>query len=214
MSLSNAYKIETERLVIRCYQPEDAGKLHEAVTISVDHLSPWMPWINQEAGGMEGKLDRIRTFRGEFDLGKDYVFGIFNKAETKLIGSTGLHTRAGEGAREIGYWISTEFLKQGFALESVSALVKTGFELEALSRIEIHCSVENIPSQAIPKKLGFRLEAILKNNSTDANEYPRENMIWSLLKADYDNNPVKKIAVKAFDIVGKELIFPRSSAHT
>lgn len=207
MSLSTAYKIETERLIIRCYQPEDARKLHEAVTLSVDHLSPWMPWINQEAGGIEGKLDRIRTFRGEFDLGKDYVFGIFNKAETKLIGSTGLHTRAGEGAREIGYWISAEFLKQGFALESVSALVKTGFEMEALSRIEIHCNVENIASQAIPKKLGFKMEAILKSNSPDAVEFTRENMIWSLLKVDYDHNPVRRVPVKAFDIAGKELFF-------
>ena len=102
MNLSNTYKIETERLIIRCYKPEDAVKLHEAIARSLDHLSPWMPWINQEAGGVDGKLNRIRTFRGEFDLGKDYVFGIFNKTESELIGSTGLHTRVGEGAREIG----------------------------------------------------------------------------------------------------------------
>lgn len=207
MNLSNAYKIETERLIIRCYKPEDAARLHEAITTSMDHLSPWMPWINQEAGAVEGKLDRIRTFRGEFDLGKDYVFGIFNKPETKLIGSTGLHTRIGEGAREIGYWISAEFLNQGFALEAVGALIKTGFEIEGLSRIEIHCTVENIRSQAIPRKLGFKLETVLKSNPMDVEEFFRETMIWSLLKSDYDGSPIRNIRIKAFDIAGRELSF-------
>ncbi|HEY4154399.1 MAG TPA: GNAT family protein [Puia sp.] len=208
MSLSNAYKIETERLIIRCYEPGDAAKLHEAITLSMDHLSPWMPWINQEAGAVAGKLDRIRLFRGEFDLGKDYVFGIFNKSEDQLIGSTGLHTRVGEGAREIGYWISARHLNQGFALEAVSALIKTGFEIEKLFRIEIHCNVENIRSQAIPRKLGFRLEAILKSNPLDADAFPRETMIWSLLKSDYDNSPVKKTRIRAFDIAGQEIDNP------
>lgn len=214
MNLSNTYKIETERLIIRCYKPEDAVKLHEAIARSLDHLSPWMPWINQEAGGVDGKLNRIRTFRGEFDLGKDYVFGIFNKTESELIGSTGLHTRVGEGAREIGYWISSGFLNQGFALESVKALVKTGFEMEDLLRIEIHCNVDNIRSQAIPKKLGFKLEAILKCNPMDIEEFSKETMIWSLLKSDYDNSLIKMTPIKAFDIAGRELDFKDSFSRT
>ena len=46
--LARTYRIETERLVIRCYEPDDAPKLHEAITRSLDHLRPWLPWVQQE----------------------------------------------------------------------------------------------------------------------------------------------------------------------
>ncbi|TXB55226.1 GNAT family N-acetyltransferase [Phaeodactylibacter luteus] len=37
---------------------------------------------------------------------------------------SGLHTRLGENAREIGYWINANYLKQGYATETVKALIK------------------------------------------------------------------------------------------
>ena len=40
-----AYRIETKRLVVRCYDPSDAPLLAESVTESLEHLRPWMPWV-------------------------------------------------------------------------------------------------------------------------------------------------------------------------
>ena len=37
------YRIETGRLVLRCYEPDDAPLLKEAVDASIEHLLPWMP---------------------------------------------------------------------------------------------------------------------------------------------------------------------------
>jgi len=42
------YRIETERLVIRCYEPRDAPLLKEAIDSSLEHLQPWMPWALDE----------------------------------------------------------------------------------------------------------------------------------------------------------------------
>ena len=38
------YRIETERLVIRPYDPRDAPILKETVERSREHLWPWMDW--------------------------------------------------------------------------------------------------------------------------------------------------------------------------
>ncbi|MEZ5055402.1 MAG: GNAT family protein [Saprospiraceae bacterium] len=168
MELAKAYKIETERLIIRCYHPEDAFLLKKSIDESLDHLLPWMPWAGNEPVSIEKKIDRLRKYRGQFDLGEDYVFGIFNKNEDKLIGSTGLHTRAGEHAREIGYWIHVNEIQKGYALEAAGALTKVGFEIEGLERIEIHCTPANIRSQNIPRKLGYVNEGTLRNRATDA----------------------------------------------
>lgn len=89
-----AYRIETERLVLRCWNPVDARLLSEAVQMSLDHLKPWMPWAHEESQALADRVELLRKFRGKFDLGEMYVFGVFNPEETEVWGGTGLHLRA------------------------------------------------------------------------------------------------------------------------
>jgi RimJ/RimL family protein N-acetyltransferase len=53
---SPAYRIHTRRLVLRCWQPEDAPLLKAAADSSLDHLRPWMPWAHQEPTNIEAKV--------------------------------------------------------------------------------------------------------------------------------------------------------------
>ncbi|MEO8416883.1 MAG: GNAT family protein, partial [Ginsengibacter sp.] len=203
MELTRTYRIETERLVIRCYEPPDASKLKDAITESLDHLLPWMPWAKNEPEDLEAKINRLRLFRGQFDLGQDYVFGIFDKTENELIGSTGLHTRAGEDAREIGYWIHVKYINKGFAKEAVSALTRVGFEVEQLSRIEIRCDPQNIRSKNIPEKLGYQLQASLKNDTSLPTAHDTDVMVWTMFKSGYEKSAIRTINFKAYDIIGR-----------
>jgi RimJ/RimL family protein N-acetyltransferase len=205
MELAKTYRIETERLVLRCYEPGDAPKLHEAITRSLDHLRPWLPWVQQEPKDPDARVGLIRLFRGQFDLGLDYAFGIFDKTEKEIIGSTGLHTRIGKNAREIGYWIGINHIGKGYATEAVSALVKTGFAIEGLSRIEIRCAPDNIRSQHVPEKLGFRMESIIRRSLADNIV---DTMIWAMTKKDYESNPIRHTRIKTFDLAGRPLFFP------
>ena len=207
MRIARTYRIETERLIIRCYDPSDASNLMVAITESHNHLVPWMPWARNEPEDLDAIVKRLRLFRGQFDLGEDYVFGIFDKTEQQLIGSTGLHTRVGEEAREIGYWIHVKYINRGFAKEAVSALTKVGFDIEQLSRIEIHCSPENTRSINIPSKLGYTFETTAVKKDVMENDHGREVMIWVMLKDAYEKSSIKKIDIKAFDIIGREIIF-------
>ncbi|MEM6634148.1 MAG: GNAT family protein [Bacteroidota bacterium] len=203
--LAQTYKIETERLIIRCYQPEDAPLLKLAIDESLRHLLPWMPWAKNEPEPLEAKVTRLRKYRGQFDLGIDYTFGIFSKDEKVLIGSTGLHIRLDEHAREIGYWIHAKYLREGYALEAVTALTIVGFELEGLDRIEIHCAPNNIRSQGIPKKLGYVHEATLKNRTTDTEGKQRDVMIWTLFKEAYVKSKLKDLEIKAFNVINERI---------
>src|SRR5690625_3671858 len=117
-----AYRVETDRLVIRCWNPVDAPLLKEAIDVSIDHLRPWMPWVENEPEALSAKVERLRRFRGNFDLGVDFVYGIFDAGESRVIGGTGLHTRIGAGALEIGYWIRADEINRGFATEATAAL--------------------------------------------------------------------------------------------
>src|SRR5262245_61224558 len=98
------YRIRTERLVVRCWSPEDAAPLQEALIESRDHLLPWLPWAAEEPTSVDRKIEMLRLFRGRFDLGEEFVYGVFDKRERRVLGGAGLHSRVGPSAYEIGYW--------------------------------------------------------------------------------------------------------------
>ncbi len=197
-----AYRIETERLVIRCYAPADAALLKAAVDASIEHLRPWMPWISQEPEMLEAKVARLRKMRAAFDSDQDYVYGVFDRDEKALLGGTGLHTRIGANAREIGYWIHADHVGRGLATEVVAALTRVGFEVDGLARIEIHMAPGNVRSAALPRKLGYTHEATLRERAVDVNGAPRDTMIWSLFASDYPRTPSATRPITAFDATG------------
>lgn len=201
-----AYRILTRRLVIRCWNPEDAVLLKEAVDASIEHLRPWMPWASLEPTDLQKKVDWLRTTRGEFDLGKNFTMGIFNPEETRVLGGTGLHPRIGPGALEIGYWIRAGFTRQGLATETAAALTRVAFELEVVRRVEIHCDPANVASAAVPAKLGFTHEATLRQRTLDAAGQARDSMIWTLLRDDYPSSPCAAAVLHAYDAAGREIL--------
>ncbi len=200
-----AYRIETARLVVRCYQPSDATLLADSVRESVEHLKPWMPWAHNEPEPFEYKAKRVLEFRGKFDLGQDYTYGIFNREETRLLGGTGLHTRLGEKQLEIGYWIHKDFVKQGLVTESTAALIKVAFEIIHVHRIEIHCDPRNAASAAVPRKLGFTHEGTLRAKTPFLDRWS-DSMIWGLLESEYPNSPAVQAEIKALDAAGNTLL--------
>jgi RimJ/RimL family protein N-acetyltransferase len=204
--LSNpAYRIETKRLVVRCYHPSDAPLLAESVTESLEHLRPWMPWVYNEPEPIEEKVQRLKLFRGNFDLGQNFTYGIFNPEETKLIGGTGLHTRLGENELEIGYWIHKDYINQGLVTEATAALVKVAFEMIHVHRLEIHCDPENFASAAIPRKLGFTHEGTLRAKTRFLDSWS-DSMIWGLLEVEYPDSPSSKAEIRAFDANGQQVL--------
>ncbi|WKZ48004.1 MAG: GNAT family protein [Anaerolineales bacterium] len=206
MKIANpAYRIETKRLVIRCYNPSDAKLLADSVSESVEHLKPWMPWAHDEPQRMEAREERLRNVRGKFDLGQDYGYGIFNREETRLLGSTGLHTRLGDNELEIGYWIHKDFINQGLVTESTAALIKVAFEIIHVHRIEIHCDPRNLASASVPRKLGFTHEGTLRAKTPFRDEW-RDTMIWGLFDSEYPNSPSVKAEIRAFDAAGNVLL--------
>ncbi len=202
---SPAYRIVTPQLVIRCYDPSDAIMLQTSVTESLEHLLPWMPWTANEPEPLEAKIERLRQFRARFDLGQDFIYGIFNPQGNHLIGGTGLHTRVGADALEIGYWIHKDFINHGYATETSAALTKVAFEINKVQRVEIRCATENVRSAAVPRKLGYTCDGKLRRRSF-ASGQTVDQMVWSLFADEYANSPSAKVEIAAYDAAGRRML--------
>src|SRR5215213_10034403 len=131
------YRIETERLVLRCWEPRDAPLLKQSVDASLDHLRPWMPWALDEPQTLDEKIELLRSFRGQFDLDQNFVYGVFSPDESEAVGGTGLHPRVGDGGLEIGYWVSAAAVGRGYATEVAAALTRIAFALPEVDRVHI-----------------------------------------------------------------------------
>lgn len=143
---------------MRRWTSDDAPALHAAIVASADHLRPWMPWIAHEPQTVEQRRDLIVRWDGQWAAGEDYVLGILDRDDHTVIGGTGLHTRVGPDAYEIGYWIAVDRIGQGLATEVSAALTTAAFTHPGTASVVIRHDRANVRSAAVPRKLGYTME--------------------------------------------------------
>lgn len=200
------YAIRTANLHLRCYEPRDAETLRVVSAANKEHLAPWMPWAKLEPQTLEEKAALVRRFRGSFDLGHEFVYGIFEPDDGPLVGGCGLHRRSGPGTLEIGYWIDKDHIGSGFATEAASALTQVGFEIARARRIDIRVEPENTPSNRVAEKLGYRREGVLRSRLRWTDGVYRDSVYWSLLATEYPETPSKGVQLEAFDFLGWRIL--------
>jgi RimJ/RimL family protein N-acetyltransferase len=201
------YRVVTERLVVRCWQPGDAPLLKEAVDASLEHLQAWMPWARDEPQPLEQKVELLRVFRGQFDVGENFVYGIFSADESQVVGGSGLHPRAGDDSLEIGYWIRESEIGRGYATEVTAALARVGLEVCAVDRIDIRVDPTNERSLAIPRKLGFVEEGVLRRRlPSGPGEDPRDAALFALFRDGLEGTRVASAQVEAYDALGERVL--------
>jgi RimJ/RimL family protein N-acetyltransferase len=192
--------------VLRCWEPRDAALLADAIDSSLDHLRPWMPWAHDEPRSLDERIGLLRGFRGRFDLGADFVYGIFSRDESQALGGSGLHTRAGEGALEIGYWIRASAVGCGYAREAAAALARVAIRVCGVDRVEIRVDPANKASLRIPRALGFAEEATLRRRlPRREGEAPGDAVVFALFADELDRTTVSSAELEAFDALGRSI---------
>ena len=201
-----AYRVETDRLLLRCWAPEDTVALRSELDESDQHLRPWIPFMAEEPRTLEQTADWLRTHRASFDMDQNYRYAVFDNGDNSLLGENMLLSRAGPGALEIGYWTSRHAVGRGIATEATSAMIRVAFELAGAARVEIHCAPDNEPSAAIPLKLGFAHEATLRDRAPDTEGAMHDLMIWTLFAGDYPGSPANNTDIRAYDCLGRKIL--------
>ncbi|MBE7127384.1 GNAT family N-acetyltransferase [Bacillus mycoides] len=162
-------QIETDRLILRApLQAGDGNVVHQAIKDSINELKQWL-LLFQSIPTVEEKEILLRNAHIDFLKRESFRYLIYHKDTNDFIGTASLHGINWKISKcEIGYWINTQFSGNGYMTEAVSELTNLGFQLLKFRRIEIRCESNNTKSRAIPEKLGFELEGILRNEDLSA----------------------------------------------
>src|SRR5581483_4259141 len=80
-----------------------------------------------------------------------------------IAGAIGLHTiDALNRATSIGYWLDEARSGRGIMTRACRAVITCAFRDYGLHRVEIRCATGNFRSCAIPRRLGFVEEGVLR----------------------------------------------------
>jgi ribosomal-protein-serine acetyltransferase len=137
-----------------------AEAIFDAIDRQREYLREWLPWVDQTTtiGHVEEFIHKaLRKFADQdgFDAGV-WLDGHY-------IGGIGMHYWDRVNWKtEIGYWLSHDFTGQGLMTECVRRCVHFAFRELGMRRIEIRCAVPNRKSRAIPERLAFTLEGMLR----------------------------------------------------
>lgn len=181
--------IRTRRLLIRNPLPGDGAELSRVVTDSIAHLRPWLPWA-QQAPSPEESEENVRRAHASWILREDLRLGLFDRAaaergEMRVLGGSGLHSPDwAVPSAEIGYWLAATHVGQGLVTEAVAAISLFAFRELGARRLEIRCDVENVRSAAIPRRLGYTLEARLVNAGRKSDGSLRDTLVFARTDAD------------------------------
>ena len=118
---------ETERLTIRAPRVEDAAEVIAAVTESLTELRPWMPWA-KDVPTLEGTQIRLRQAMANWIIRHDLPLHAYLKGTSTFVMGSGLHRMDWESGKfEIGYWVRTKYVGQGFVTEAVNGITAYAF---------------------------------------------------------------------------------------
>jgi ribosomal-protein-serine acetyltransferase len=123
---------------------------------------------------------------------KDLGFSLCIFYQGKMVGTVGLHyIDKSDFKTEIGYWLSEDQQGKGIMHRSCLALIDYCFNVLKLHRIEIRCTVHNMASQRVAKKLGFKQEGILRDASYHNGAF-YDIIVYSMLAYEFTPSTVMK----------------------
>ena len=164
--------IETQRLLVRDFTPDDADDLHEI-------LGDEETMKNCESAY---DLEKTRKFLEEFCIAKKGAVAAVLKDSKKVIGYL-LFKPWGESVYEIGWIFNKTYWRQGYAYEACCALITYGFRA-----LDIHKVVaETIDAQkSVPlmEKLGMKREGVQRSQAKDTLGNWADLYLYGMLQSD------------------------------
>ncbi|MDZ7708498.1 MAG: GNAT family protein [Trueperaceae bacterium] len=169
-------------LALRLYERRDAEALYDLVEANRDLLERWFPWTEGTRGPDDTRAfieDGLRRFAA----GNGFECGIVEKG--RLVGTLGLHfvTRP-EGVTEMGYWLDEDAQGRGLVTRSVAGLLPHLFGTMDLNRVEIRADPANDRSRAVPERLGFRQEGVLRQVGLRSG-HRYDHAVYALLRDEW-----------------------------
>ena len=177
------FKVD-DNIVLKSFTVNDAEERYDIIDKNREFLKKWLGW-----------LDFYHSKQDVIDFTKVCLNNEKNKISLpltiyyngKFAGSIELKDLDFRNKKtEIGYWLAKEFTGKGIMVKTTKFMIDYAFNELDLNRVSILTATENYASQAIPEKLGFTKEGMLKDNECLYGKF-LDNYIYGMTKEKWKN---------------------------
>jgi ribosomal-protein-alanine N-acetyltransferase len=149
-------EIETDRLIVRPFRPDDWQDLFAYLSLpEIYEFEPGGPVDAEQARALADDRSRGSAF-----------WAVELRAERRMVGH--LYFQQIEPAElrtyEVGYIFNPRYQRHGYATEAARALVGHAFAAIGVHRVIAQCNPANIASWRVLEKIGFVREGHLRMN--------------------------------------------------
>ena len=152
--------LESERLIMREYRKSDLPEYHKLMSDKENMYYLYDIITNT----IEESLESLKSTIDICSRNKARRFVITEKGKDKQIGAVGYEipytTPAGKVADPMGWFIMPEYQNMGYMTEAVKRVLEYAFMEDNCVRVVTGCFKDNLPTQRVMEKAGFRKETI------------------------------------------------------
>ncbi|MEP7164644.1 MAG: GNAT family protein [Ferruginibacter sp.] len=174
-------KIE-DGLTLELLDEDHASAMFSLIDSNRQHLKEWLPWVDH-IQTIENLNDHIADCKRLQAEGTDYAFAIM--MNNKMVGRIGIHyIQLHNKIAALGYWLGDGYQGKGIITKACIALIDHCFNELGMNRVEIKCATGNVKSRAIPEKLNFNKEGMLRKAELVNGQF-LDLYLYSMLRSEW-----------------------------
>ena len=175
--------LETERLILRRYVPDDAEDAFKNWTNS-ETVTKYMTWPPH--GTLDVTRGYIQYCIDGYKNADNYNWVIEYKENGQVIGSISVVRLEEEiDCAEIGYCLSEKYWGRGIMPEAFGRVIAFLFREVGVNRIQVTHDVNNPKSGRVMEKCGLQYEGTLRQAGKN-NQGIGDKVVRAILREDYD----------------------------
>jgi len=171
----------SEGICLHLLSEEDVAELHALIDANRARLAAWLPWAAGQT--LDDTARFIRRTNEQLVENDGFQTAIVREgAIAGVVGYVGVDWQ--NRSTSLGYWLGESYQGKGTMTLAVQALVDQALFVWHLNRVEIRTAGENRRSRAIPERLGFSQDGILRSSELVNGRY-LDVVVYSMLAADW-----------------------------
>ena len=161
---------------------EDAADLFALTDANRAHLRAWLPWLDG-VRRVEDTRAFLRTAERQAARNDGAQFAV--RVDGAIAGVIGHHRIDWRNRHtSLGYWVGEAYQGRGLVTAACRSLLAHAFDAARLNRVEIRCAVGNRRSRAIPRRLGFREEGLVREAEWLYDHFV-DHVVYGMLASDW-----------------------------
>ena len=164
-------------------EPGDAVEMFWLIDTNRAYLRQWLPWLDYNVS-VEDTAGFISMTMEQHNNNQGTHYGIWHRG--RLAGTLGVHKIDWLNRNTtLGYWLAAPFQGRGLMTKAVTVYMdRLIFGSWGLERLTIQAATGNARSRAIPERLGFQLEGVLRRNEFLYDHFV-DHAVYSMLRSEW-----------------------------